>query len=107
MAADSAYRSSLAYAVLYILLFFCNTGDSSDNLKCFSEKFNSTVKWNVTIHGQEELNSFVNNVANILQERQMHSIIPHWKELQIGHHKSNENKCRNWRWIGYSRVTVK
>ena len=70
MAANSVYRSSLAYAVLYILLFFCNTADSSDNLNCFSEKFNqSTVKWNVTIHGQEELNSFVDNVTSFKSNR--------------------------------------
>ena len=67
MAADY-YSSSiiLANLVLYILLFFCATAYSSDVLHCFSEKFNSeaTAKWNVTIHGQEELNNFVDNVTS-------------------------------------------
>ena len=54
----------LANVILYILLFFSNAADSSDVLHCFSKKFNSTEKWNVTIHGQEELDRFIDNVTS-------------------------------------------
>ena len=68
MATDYQPRPSVfsctIIANVILLLFFSNAADSSDVLHCFTEEFNSTEKWNVTIHVQEELDSFVDNVTS-------------------------------------------
>ena len=50
--------------LLYILLFGCSNVDSSDVVDCFSERFNSVTRWNISINGQEELERFVNNTVS-------------------------------------------
>ena len=59
--------NSVFTTVLYTLLAFCNIADTSHDIlnSCFSERFNSISTWNVTVHGQEELNVFVSNVTSL------------------------------------------
>ena len=51
--------------LLYILLFGCSNVDSSDVVDCFSERFDSVTRWNISINGQEELDRFVNNITSL------------------------------------------
>lgn len=61
---ESFGRHSLTAAVLYIVLFTYKTVESSDNLNCTSQRFDATIKWNATIHGQKELDSFFDNLTS-------------------------------------------
>lgn len=55
---------------LCILLLSCYNVDSSNDLNCFSERFDSTERSNISINGQEELDKFVDNVtADNLMDR--------------------------------------
>ena len=60
---------SLIAAVFYALLFTYNTVESRDNLNCSSERFDATVRRNVTINGQEELDSFFDNLSLFTKDR--------------------------------------
>ena len=51
--------------LFYVLLFSCTIVDSSDVVDCFSERFNSVTRWNISINGQEELDRFVDNITSI------------------------------------------
>ena len=50
--------------VLIVLLLFSSNAVDSNILDCFTEGFNSTVRWNVSIHEQEELDKFIENVTS-------------------------------------------
>ena len=54
-----------ALILFCILLFGCNDVDSSDILDCFNERFDSVIRWNISITGQEELDSFVDNITSL------------------------------------------
>lgn len=60
-----AASHSLLLIEFCILLFGCNKVDSSDEtFNCFSERFDSTIRWNISINGQEELDNFVDNITS-------------------------------------------
>ena len=63
MASD---RPAVVLIVLCILQFGCNNlSSSSDNLDCFDKRFSSVKRCiNKSIHGQRELDDFVNNLAD-------------------------------------------
>ena len=43
---------------------YCND-DSSDILDCFDERFDSVIRWNISLYNQEELDSFVDNTTSL------------------------------------------
>ena len=54
--------------ILCILPFgYCND-DSSDILDCFDERFDSVIRWNISLYEQEELDSFVDNITSLNDE---------------------------------------
>ena len=61
---QESFGHSLIIAVLYTLLFTYKTVESSHSLNCSSPRFNATMKWNVTIHGQKELDSSFDNLTS-------------------------------------------
>ena len=59
------YGPILLLIVLCILQFSCDVADSSGGiLNCFNERFDSVVRWNVSIDEQEELDNFVHTVTS-------------------------------------------
>ena len=46
-----------ALILFCILLFGCNDVDSSDILDCFGERFDSVIRWNISITGQSSIAS--------------------------------------------------
>ena len=56
--------AGLLATILCVLLMTCKTVDSSDSLNCSSERFNTTDRLNATIHRQEELDVFVENITS-------------------------------------------
>ena len=59
------YGPILLLIVLCILQFSCDVADSNGGvLNCFNERFDSVVRWNVSIDKQEELDNIVHNITS-------------------------------------------
>lgn len=66
----STYGPILLLIVLCILQFSCDVADSSGGiLNCFNERFDSVVRWNVSIDEQEELDNFFHTVTSTNDDR--------------------------------------
>ena len=73
--ATNRFRISIYLAVYYSFVVYDTSVASSDSvfLNCFSERFNSAATWNVSIDGQEELDSFVDNLTSSTQNSSSNS----------------------------------
>ena len=63
--ACSALIDRFLLLLIYILLSGCGNVDLNEAVNCFSERFDSVIRWNISITGQDELDGFIDNITSL------------------------------------------